>query len=95
VKRKTAYLIKIHHKLPVPVKAFDKKAGAYVQQRHVNYYLSETGDYTAKREQALVIKSKSRALAKHKKIRAALKGSHLFGSDDFVSIEEKFYFDRS
>ena len=95
MKRKTAYLVKIHHKLPVPVKSFDKKAGAFVQQRFVNFYLTKTGDYTPNRDEALAIKSKARALARHKEIRRELKKSELFGAQDFVSLEEKFYFDRS
>ena len=91
-KRKTGYLVKIHHKLPVPVKTFDRRAGAYIQQRHVNYYLSDTGDYTERRASARLIKSKRAALTLHKRIRAQLKTSHLFGADDFVSLEEKFYY---
>lgn len=95
MKRRTAYLVKIHHKLPVPVKSFDKRAGAFVQQKHVNYWLTETGDYTPKREAALLIKSKAKAEATHKRIRAELKSSHLFGADDFVSLEEKFYYPKN
>lgn len=95
MKRKIGYLVKIHHKLPVAVKTFDKKVGAFVQQRHVNYYLAVTGDYTPRREEARLIKSHAAALKLHKQVRAELKSSHLFGADDFVSLEEKIYYPKT